>query len=148
VNTSPSTQGQHTAAPVVAAPARSIMSRPVVAVEAETTLAGALAALAGSGVRHLAVVEATGRCVGVLADRVIAAAWAHEPFGLDRRPVRDFLDAPAAVVPLAATVADVARFMHEHRVDAVVVVGADGVPVGIVTATDVVTLVANQAAAR
>ena len=96
-----------------------LMSRPVVAVRADCGLSEALRLLVAHGLRHLAVVDGAGRCRGVLADRAVAAA----------------LDA-------GATVGDVARFMHHHRVDAVAVIGGQGQPVGMVTATDLINLLA------
>jgi len=59
-----------------------IMSQPALAVEAQETAWAALQLLATGGLRHLVVVSGD-RCVGVLSDRHVAAAW---PFGeLSRR---------------------------------------------------------------
>ena len=125
--------------------ATGLMSRPVVAVRADCGLSEALRLLVAHGLRHLAVVDGAGRCRGVLADRAVAAAWARDPLGLDRWRAADVLPAvPAvpAVLDAGATVGEVARFMHHHQVDAVAVVAGEGQPVGIVTATDLINLLA------
>jgi len=115
----------------------------VVAVAADRGLVEALRLLVVHGVRHLVVVDHTGRCVGVLADRSIAAAWARDPMGLERWHVADVLPAAAAVVDVGATVGEVARLMHRHGVDAVAVLAHLGSPIGIVTATDLVNVLAG-----
>jgi len=119
-----------------------LMSRPVVAVRADCGLSEALRLLVVHGLRHLAVVDGTGRCRGVLDDRAVAAAWARDPLGLDRWHVADVLPAVGSVLDVGATVGDVARFMHHHRVDAVAVIGGHGQPIGMVTATDLINLLA------
>jgi len=122
--------------------ATGLMSRPVVAVRADCGLSEALRLLVAHGLRHLAVVDGAGRCRGVLADRAVAAAWARDPLGLDRWRAADVLPSVAAALDAGATVGDVARFMHHHQVDAVAVVAGEGQPVGIVTATDLINLLA------
>jgi CBS domain-containing protein len=54
--------------------------------------------------------------------------------------VSSLLDPAAAVVGAEATVADAARLMRNAGVDAVAVVDAHGLAVGIVTGSDLVAL--------
>jgi len=68
---------------LVSRPVTGIMSSPAVAILGPARLGSALAALTRSGLRHLAVVDERGRCVGVVADRTIAAAWAADPMALE-----------------------------------------------------------------
>jgi CBS domain-containing protein len=89
------------------------------------------------------VVDGAGRCVGVLADRAVAAAWAHDPGALARVPVAAGLDPDPAVVDSDARVGDAARLMRTAGVDAVVVVDPAGLPVGIVTGSDLIALLAR-----
>lgn len=120
-----------------------VMSSPPCCVSSSTTLGDALAGMARERLRHLVVNDDGGRCVGVLADRAIAAAWAAEPGTLSNRRVSSVLDCVPAVVGVDATVVDAARLMHTACVDAVAVVDARGVAVGIVTGSDLVALLAR-----
>ena len=123
---------------------RSVMSAPVLAVTVDSTLQDALAALVNTGLRHLAVVDASGHCRGLLADRAIAAVWVRDPGALARRRVADLVSGhPPAVHPQAPVTA-VARIMVHSGVDAVPVVDATGHLVGIVTTTDLVRALAEQ----
>jgi CBS domain-containing protein len=120
-----------------------VMSTPVLRVPEDADLLQVLAAMFRAGRRHLAVINAWGKCLGVVGDRAVAAAWAHDPAALTLVPVWRLLDVRPAIVGSDATVADVARLMHTEAVDAVAVVNRIGEPVGIVTATDVIALIAR-----
>jgi CBS domain-containing protein len=128
---------------LAARPVTEAMSSPVFAVGADVPFAEALEVLVRTGRRHLAVVDGAGRCVGVLADRAVAAAWAHDPGALARVPVAAGLDPDPAVVGRDARVGDAARLMRAAGVDAVVVVDPAGLPVGIVTGSDLIALLAR-----
>jgi CBS domain-containing protein len=119
------------------------MTSPILCVRANTSLGDALRAMVDSGRRHLVVIDEDGRCVGVLADRAIAAAWSYEPDALVREPVTAVLEPTPATVDAAARVVDAARLMRETNVDAVAVVNADRHPVGILTGSDLVSLLAR-----
>nr|WP_281369180.1 CBS domain-containing protein [Phytohabitans rumicis] len=120
-----------------------VMSSPVTSVSADMTLGDALRVMVRLGHRHLVAVDTDGRCLGVLADRAVTAAWAHDPNSLSVRPVRSALQPASAVVGSRARVLDVARLMRSTGVDAVAVAEADGQPIGIVTGTDLVALLAR-----
>jgi len=119
------------------------MSSPVVCVAADLPLSAALRAMVDAGRRHLVVVDAAGRCLGVLADRAVAAAWAFNPASLDTSSVTSALDPEPAVVSQRAPLSRAARMMRTLGVDAVAVVDVDGHPVGIVTGSDLVGLLAR-----
>ncbi|MEV4416048.1 CBS domain-containing protein [Catellatospora sp. NPDC049609] len=120
-----------------------VMTSPVRHVETSTTLGEALAEMVRDGLRHLVVTDEGGRCVGVLADRCVVAAWAAEPASLTYRRVSSVLDRTPAVVAADAAVMDAARLMRTECVDAVAVVDARGVAVGVVTGSDLVALLAR-----
>jgi CBS domain-containing protein len=124
-------------------PVKQFMSTPVVCVTAETTPDEALRAMVRAGHRHLVVIDGAGRCVGVLADRALAAAWAHNPDSLSRGRVAAMLDPEPAVVTDSAPVVDAARLMRAAGVDAVAVVDGSGHPIGILTGTDLIALLAR-----
>ena len=124
-------------------PVTDVMSSPVTSVPDDLLLGDALRAMVRLRHRHLVAVDHTGRCVGVLVDRAIAAAWADDPTSLSVRRVRAALPPEPVLVGERARVLDVARLMHATGVDAAVVVDAELRPVGIVTGTDLVALLAR-----
>lgn len=130
---------------LVTRPVVEVMSRPVFSVTADVLLGDALAAMVRTGRRHIAVVDTDFRCRGVVGDRAVAAAWAHDPTALARTMVGQLLETRPSIVGTDATVRDVARAMHVDGVDAVAVVDRTGCPVGMVTGGDLVALMARQA---
>ncbi|GIJ21984.1 hypothetical protein Vlu01_26080 [Micromonospora lutea] len=124
-------------------PVTEVMSSPVLSVSVDTRLGDALEAMVRTGRRHLVVVDTAGRCAGVLADRAVAAAWAHDHAALTRLTVAQALDPDPAVVNSHAKVVDAARLMRARGVDAVAVLNPDGLPMGIVTGSDLIALLAG-----
>ena len=96
-----------------------------------------------SAVRHLAIVDDSGRFIGILSDRAIAAAWAADPSCLSRITAETVMEAGPAIVGPGAHVLDAARAMRAIGTDAVAVVDADGVVVGIVTGSDMIAQLAR-----
>lgn len=128
---------------IVDEPITTIMRTPVYTVTEDVSLLHALGAMMAMGRRHLAVVDAHGRCHGVLGDRAVAAAWAESPGSLSAQHVAQFLDRRPATIDAGATVRDVARRMHTDAIDAVVVIDRGGCPVGMVTGGDLIRLLAR-----
>jgi len=122
---------------------KSAMTSPVLCVRADATLAAALRVMVGAGRRHLVVVDDANVCVGVVADRVLAAAWAHEPDTMDTVPLSTVLDPEPATVGENARLVDAARAMRSAGVDAVAVLDADRHPIGVVTGSDLVAVLAR-----
>lgn len=131
-----------TRATLAGRPIREVMTPVPVCIRSGTLLGDALAEMAGASLRHLVVVDDAGRCAGVLNDRCIVAAWAADPGALACQRVSSLLEAHAAVID-DATVTDAARLMRTAAVDAVAVVDSRCVPVGIVTGSDLVALLAR-----
>jgi len=134
-------------------PISTVMSREVVTIDAGARLPTALHAMATTGVRHLPVVE-QGRCLGVLVeiDLIRCLIPDTRPFGSAATsaaiatPVRQ-LHRPAMQLPPTARLSEAARHMSSDVADAVLVVD-DGRVLGIVTATDLVRLLAHRDARR
>jgi CBS domain-containing protein len=120
-----------------------VMSHPVFTVRGDVTLVQALGAMVATGRRHLAVVDSEGRCLGVVGDRAVAAAWADDPGVLEHRRTRQLLDDKPSLVGADATVGDVARRMYADAVDAVAVIDRHGCPIGMVTGGDLIRLMAQ-----
>lgn len=125
-------------------PIAEIMSRPVVALTPERVLNDALDTLVRFGLRHVAIVDHAGRHLGIIADRMIVAAWAHNMSCLYTRHVHELLEPEPATVRRQTTVTEVARLMALHGVDAIAVTEVDGTLTGIVTGSDLVALLSRD----
>jgi CBS domain-containing protein len=144
----PSPSGPRLAAPpeILAddPPVTSVMTRDIVAIDAEALLPTARHVMATTGVRHLPVVD-RGRCLGVLveADLVRALAQDPRPFGAGVAATLRQWYRPAPELPPTARVSDAARHMSVDVSDAVFITDR-GRLLGIVTATDLVRQLARH----
>lgn len=123
--------------------AREVMTAPVVTVGAHESLWSAWTMLHGYGLRHVVVVSGS-RCVGVLDDRQIALQW---PLGaLRENPVTagELVRARLRCVQGDTPVCVVAQIMLDECTDAVPVVDSRGEIHGLVTVTDLLTLLARD----
>lgn len=129
--------------PTVPRSAERLMSTPVVAATTEHSLAAAWEAMRERRVHHLAVLDEH-HLVAVLDDRTVAARWpAGGPEVAHSVKVGDFVCRGAWSVLPDEPASAVARVMTEAHCDAVPVVTAAGVLLGLVTATDLVAAVAR-----
>jgi CBS-domain-containing membrane protein len=125
--------------------AERLMSTPVVAVTTEHSLAAAWEAMRERRVHHLAVLDEH-HLVAVLDDRTVAARWpAGGPDLAHSVKVGDVVSRGAWSVLPDEPASAVARVMTAAHCDAVPVVTAAGVLLGLVTATDLVAAVARGA---
>ncbi len=125
-------------------PPVSVVLRDVVAIEAEAWLSTALQVMATTGIRHLPVVD-RGRCLGVLVEGDLVRCLARDarPFTAGGGATVRHLRRPAPQVSPTARVSDAARRMSADMADAVLVTEC-GRLLGIVTATDLVRLLARH----
>ena len=136
-----------TETPTAVVTAGGLMSTPVVAVTTEHSLAAAWEAMRQRRVHHIAVLDDWG-LAAVLDDRRVAAEWPMGgPEAAHRRRVGDVVRRGIRSVLPEAPAPAVARVMIEDRCDAVPVVTADGVLIGLVTSTDLVAAVASGSVA-
>jgi CBS domain-containing protein len=119
-----------------------VMSKPPIVVSGRELLDDALVKMISAGVRHLVVVDEAGRCVGVLSDRAITAVWATDFNALAVRNVASALDGEPATISVLNEVIDAAILMRAQGVDALAVTDTEGRPLGIVTGSDLVALLA------
>jgi CBS domain-containing protein len=123
--------------------AEQLMSTPVVAVTTEHSLAAAWEAMRERRVHHLVVLD-NNRLAAVLDDRTMAARWpAGGPEVAYSIKVGDLVSRGAWSVLPDEPASAVARVMTQAHCDAVPVVTAGGVLLGLVTATDLVAAVAE-----
>jgi acetoin utilization protein AcuB len=121
------------------------MSRSVTTVHSDALVSGAIGLMRGRRIRHLPVVDRSGRLVGIVTDRdlrqvvfdpTVQARLARATDALRGLTVRDVMTWGAVSVTPATSIRDAARLMHERKVGALPVVEADRV-VGILTERDV-----------
>jgi CBS domain-containing protein len=113
----------------------------------EATAVDAAREMQRLGLRHLPVVDGTGRLVGMLSDRdlrgplVGTGGAALEPTTrIDQLVTRDVVTATPE-----EDLGSVARKIVEHRIGAVPIVDAGGVPLGILSYVDVLRRLAEEA---
>ena len=125
-------------------PLSSVMIRDVVSIDAEARLPTALHVMATTGLRHLPVVD-RGRVLGVLVETDLIRCLAGEGHRLATaiRVTLRQLYRPAPELPPTARVSVAARHMFADVSDAVLVTD-HGRVLGIVTATDLVRLLARR----
>lgn len=122
-----------------------VMSRVLVTVKPDESPLMAWELMRRAGVHHLPVVDANSRVLGVLEREDVAAHWSGGPAEQSNVQVRQLLgtrrcqhvtpDRPLAVVAAA---------MIDSGIDVVPVVGSMGTLEGLVTATDVLRVVAGR----
>lgn len=132
-----------------------LMGPLLVSAQADLSIAAAAASMASHGIRHLPVCDGRHNLVGIVSDRDVRLAGYREPGRPDAStiypdaPVSQIMSPTVQVVSPNATAATAARQMLDHRVGSLVVV-SEGRPVGIVSARDLLKLVAaaGEGAAR
>ena len=124
---------------------RERMSHPVASVQPGASLASAATLMRDRKIRHLPVVDGTGRLVGIVTARdlrqalfapAVQAGDVDLRSALEALSVGDVMTRGVVSVGAMETIRDAARLMHERRLGALPVVD-DGRPVGILTETDV-----------
>jgi CBS domain-containing protein len=95
-------------------------------------------------VRHLPVVE-DGKLVGIVSQRDLLAHSLTKALDFDARDRRTFLKSvdvseamtrQVVTIEPSASLEEAARLLIRHRIGCLPVLAADGVPIGIVTETD------------
>lgn len=124
---------------------RDVMTRDPITVTPEDSVTAAYERVTAAGIHHLPVVEATGRPVALLDAQTLAETWPTSPHEDRGRNVRQLLPfrRPDCVLE-SASIRVTAVDMYLGGGDAVCVVDADGRLVGLVTARDLVAVMAGR----
>jgi CBS-domain-containing membrane protein len=147
--------------PLVALTAADLMSTALVMVPQEMSLQSAAHLLSQAEVTGAPVVNAEGRCVGVLsstdfihwaekgpqrpAHTGVCSSWQIvEPDKLPREEVKNYMTADPVTVHPGTPVADLSRMMLDAHIHRVIVVDRNCRPVGIVSSTDILAAVAQS----
>jgi CBS domain-containing protein len=125
--------------------AAELMTSPPVTIDADAPIGVAAARLHDERLARLVVVR-NGKPVGVIATSDVVRELAHGHLG--RGTVADVMLHGLVACRNDATVRQAARVMTERHVRALVVVAADGRPLGVVTGTDLLPLVGGGAGDR
>jgi CBS domain-containing protein len=125
-----------------------VMTMDPVTVAVDASVEDAEHLLAAFKVSGLPVVDGAGRLVGVLSrtDLLLDCGPTLKQLVRGRASglrVGELMSSPALTVSLSATLVEAARIMHAERVHRLVVVNDDDVPIGVLSATDYVSLIAD-----
>jgi CBS domain-containing protein len=133
------------AAWIATVPVRTLMRDPVVTVRAETPVREAAALMRERRIRHLPVLDSSGRITGIVTDRdlrqVVFDAAIRDRLGppadaLADLPVREAMTWAVVTVTPETDVRSAAALMRERRLGALPVVDRAGHVVGILTERD------------
>jgi CBS domain-containing protein len=154
--------------PLLKLRASDLMSRDVTAIPEHMSLRSAAHVLAQFDVSGAPVVDENGRCIGVLSghdfvrwaeqsERPVRTDNGHQdggPFSawqimdIEALPVDEvsrFMTRDPVTVPPGEALGTLARKMRDAHIHRVIVVDASGRPIGIVSSTDVLAAVADDA---
>lgn len=120
-----------------------VMTIEVVTVTETDSVAAAWELLARGDFHHLPVVR-SGHYVGVLDDRALLRAWRPGALTRVRHTVGQFLGPAATGVSPSTPVVELARLLVDRGEDVAAVTADDGRLLGIVTASDLVRVLARQ----
>jgi CBS-domain-containing membrane protein len=131
---------------------RDAMSAPLVIVRDYDTIWHAVDRFAKSGLHHLVVLDSEDTLVGVLDDRGVLAEWPFDAAGMHHRTIGELLIAGSAGHPVpvprthpAVSLHRAGLLMLDLRVDALAVVDDFGKVVGILTSTDLIRSLVEEA---
>lgn len=153
--------------PLMALTADDLMTTTVTMIPQAMSLQGAAHLISQAGVSGAPVVDAEGRCVGVLSagdfvawadkgERAAKHRWSKAPCvysawqimdtdDLPNDEVRHYMTADPVTVHPRVAIGDLAQMMVDAHIHRVVVVDADNQPQGIVSSTDILAAVARAA---
>lgn len=133
------------------------MSQPIVTVRRDQTLDAAWTLMRERKIRHLPVVDAQDRLVGIVTDRDLRQALLDPSLRVRARrlsaslaalPVEHVMTRAAVTVRPGTEMREAALLMHERKIGAVPVVDDAGVVVGILSETDVLRAFVDVVGAR
>lgn len=129
------------------------MTREVIAINPETTIAEAAGLLARHRIRHLPVTASDGKLVGIVTDRDIRSAMPssvatgeeaeRERERVARRRVKDIMTTKVVTVSPMNTLEDALLLMQQTKVGGFPVVDAHGLLLGIISIRDLMRAFIN-----
>lgn len=124
--------------------ARSLMTKKIITTKVTTPIQAAYEEMREHGIRHLPVVDLTGKLVGIISDRdMLRAANVRMISEIEQEisfnphhTVEDFMSWPVQTVSETTSVEELAKMMIKDKVSAFVVNGPNHYIKGIVTTDD------------
>jgi len=152
------------AKPLLELTAADLMSDPVVMIPGEMSLRKAAHLLALNRISGAPVIDARGKCIGVLsatdfvrwadsaptasllrepADESFTSSWHMHPGNVPEFPVRKYMTNDPVMVGPGTSLVAMARKMLDAHIHRVIVVDEDSHPVGVVSTTDMLAALAH-----
>jgi CBS-domain-containing membrane protein len=129
--------------PLLALTAADVMAREVVVIPAGTSMRAAAQLLADAQISGAPVVDADGRCVGVLSAADFFLGAVKENLEIDSTDkVGEHMTADPVTVEPATPIRQLARMMLDARIHRVIVVDDQHRPIGVVSSTNVLAAMA------
>jgi len=125
-------------------PIAAVMSAPVKTIPHHATIGEAGGLFRLEGIRHLVVVDDSGRTIGLVGQTDVVLRHGVEHF-LMLHSVRMALRRPLLLLPPGLTPAEAVARLHQAQADAALVGTPDGAEPGIVTERDIVRLIGGPA---
>ena len=125
-----------------------VMTLDPVVVRVDDTIEVAETLLARYRISGLPVVDEAGQLVGVISRTDLLGSGTGPIHALVRANhgtlrVGELMSSPAVTVPLTSRVTEAARVMRDELIHRVVAIDDDGCPIGVLSASDFVSLVAD-----
>jgi CBS domain-containing protein len=125
-----------------------VMTMDPVTIGVEESVEAAERLMASYGIRGLPVVDADGHLVGVVSQTDLMFEGGPSLSQLVRGRISklrvgELMSSPPVTVGMSATLSEAARLMRDERVHRLVVVNDDARPIGVLSATDYVALIAD-----
>ena len=125
-----------------------VMTMDPVTIGVEESVEAAERLMATYGIRGLPVVDADGHLVGVVSqtDLMFQGGPSLSQLVRGRKStlrIGELMSSPPVTVGMSATLIDAARLMRDERVHRLVVVNENATPIGVLSATDYVAIVAD-----
>ncbi|MBS2964167.1 CBS domain-containing protein [Actinocrinis puniceicyclus] len=125
--------------------ASDVMSQPSAIVRNNTCAWEVVGRFLTGPARHVIVVDAAGRSLGVIGTRHLAGLWPLDPKRLKATPVESLGCASWISLSPDDDLRTCARTLTEHNLDAVPVLDAGSRVLGVVTARDITRALADMA---
>lgn len=128
------------------------MARDVVVIGQEETVAAAYQIMSSRQIRHLPVVDRSGKVVGIFSDRDLNRAyppretdsgWYYPKEELQLLSLRHFMTADPTTIGPEAPLKDAVRIFVRDKIGLIPVTGPDGRPVGVISYIDVLKKIAS-----
>jgi predicted transcriptional regulator len=124
--------------------AAEVMSHTVISIPEEMILRSAAQLFIKEGIGGAPVVDAEGRCSGILTSSDFLALWADDECKHAKEEVRRHMTTDPVMVRPSTPITELARMMIDAHIHRLVVVDSEHRPVGIVSSTNVLAAVAYR----